>query len=85
MTIAVVAAGREAAAGALCTAGFDGFGRGLGLGTAIATSDPLEATTRSATNVGLLCVCSRRTETVPAATATKRIKAPNQERTFTSW
>src|SRR5260221_14539021 len=75
MTIVVVATGREAAAGALCTLGFDGFGLGLGLGTTIATSDPLEATRRSAANVGLLWEGSRRKDGRPAATATKRIKA----------
>jgi hypothetical protein len=67
-------------------AGF-GVGWGLGLGTATATTVPVvgnETTTRSATSFGVLWECIRSTDDVPAATATKRIKAPNQVRAFTS-
>lgn len=89
ITTEAVIAGRGA--GVFFTGGRDGlvagFGAAVGLGRAIATSEPFDAEgarPRAAASVGVLWVCSRKTDAVPAATAMKRINAPNQEIAFTS-
>jgi hypothetical protein len=93
ITIEATTTGRGAGVVAFRTGGLAGlgleagFGAAVGLGSTIATSEPFEAEgagPRLAASDGVLWECSRKTDAVPAATATKRISAPNQERAFTS-
>lgn len=91
ITIAVVTTGRGAGAGALRTGGLAGFIAGFGAAEGLGAANPVsvaaagdEATARSAASFGMLVECMRSTDAVPAATATNRINAPNQEKTFTS-
>ena len=89
ITTAAVTTGRGA--GVFFAGGLEGlvvgFGAAVGVGRAIAASEPfaaVEAEAWLAVSAAVLWLCSRKTDAVPAATATKRINAPNQERAFTS-